>query len=782
MSAFVSLRLESRRAAAHAGGIALQPRRRSQRRAVRLADSAPGRAWPPARASFLLRPKGGRCYRAAALTALVASLVLGCRSARGSDTLWWRMPGAEVSGAGAAADTASRSEAALAGGALACGGKVVWSAHVEAAMPDSSRIQLVSMDAAGVAAATATASGAAPARIASWAGTAPGLAVLRDGTLVLAYREVGGGDEAPILARRGSADGRAWSAPVRVSGRSGWHALANGRLAQTSRGDLLVPAVWRPAADSAAAAEIVCYRSRDAGKTWKEAGALRASGAADPAVAEVGRARLLMVLRLGTRLARSQSADRGATWSAPVDIGIEALPTPHALARTAESGRVALAWVDPPPDSTMARPTTQALRLALSSDAGRTWVRARPLYLHPGRVPAAPALALTPSGPVALVEEREGGVVGLLCVGYDAARFESAAPPAGTRRAADRYSTDTADAAEALRVLTAHTLGRSAGAQRLFVEAYYMRSLVAAHEALESLPHPRPDWLDPGAPLERAVVFADTLLRRQNLRGYWPTGYLDQFWADMGAAVALFPALEPHVDSTRVERYVQASERFLRALDRDHMLLGTGAVGLGWPFRIEDERRSAPIYKPYLVSTALVGIETQAWLYRRTRRPEYRERALAALDYTLSRLRADGSLSDSVSTEKPLRIAAYVQEGWMAADILLGDPEVLSRLRRALPAHVRWLLHRQNADGTWNTGDPSEYSRTPPILDFLIWYDQRCERSEEVRRAIRRGSAVFLDPERWPDCGLYRRGAHYEVLRALWGRSLAALVRGKYVL
>jgi hypothetical protein len=189
---------------------------------------------------------------------------------------------------------------------------------------------------------------------------------------------------------------------------------------------------------------------------------------------------------------------------------------------------------------------------------------------------------------------------------------------------------------------------------------------------------------------------------------------------------------------------------------------------------------------PYLVSTALAGIEVHAWLYARTGETQYRDRALAALDYTLAQLRPDGSFPGADVGEEPegsFVAAAYVEEGWMAADVFLQDPQVGERLAGALAPHVAWLLRTQRPDGTWgDRGAGGEFARTPAIVDFLIWYDQRCQASEDVRRAVLRASATLANPDTWYELGLARAGRNEEVMRAIAGRPLAAMAAGRFVM
>lgn len=157
-----------------------------------------------------------------------------------------------------------------------------------------------------------------------------------------------------------------------------------------------------------------------------------------------------------------------------------------------------------------------------------------------------------------------------------------------------------------------------------------------------------------------------------------------------------------------------------------------------------------------------------------------------ALEYTLSQLQPDGAFArgpevQGTHREGRLVTAAYVQEGWMAADALLpNDPEILPRLRAALPAHVDWVLKNQQPDGRWHEVE-GEFARTPAIVDFLIWYDQRCEVRPEVREAIGRAARLFADIERRDELELYIHGNHHEVQRAIAGRTIAALGSERFV-
>jgi hypothetical protein len=118
----------------------------------------------------------------------------------------------------------------------------------------------------------------------------------------------------------------------------------------------------------------------------------------------------------------------------------------------------------------------------------------------------------------------------------------------------------------------------------------------------------------------------------------------------------------------------------------------------------------------------------------------------------------------------------------MAADAYLDDPAVLVKLRSALRTHVAWLVREQQPNGLWGGVGDGTCSRTPGIVDFLMWYDRRCEHRADVRAAIHRASVGLTDPQRWQELDLLRTGGHHEVQRALAGRSVAALAASRWVM
>jgi len=336
-------------------------------------------------------------------------------------------------------------------------------------------------------------------------------------------------------------------------------------------------------------------------------------------------------------------------------------------------------------------------------------------------------------------------------------------------------------------------LERPAPATRLFVESYFMRGLVAVSEVLSVPELTAADHALAAAALARAQAFADSLVRTQDARGYWKLGYNSGWVADMAAAVAVFSSLEPHMDPKHVTDYEACAAKFLRGLERDGLILDSGGVGLGWPLD-EQAPPGARAWRSdtgwsdseYLVATALAGIEVNAWLYHRTHAEPYRTRARKALDVTLARLKADGSFPTVGPQEGPLQVAFYVQEGWLAADAWLEDPQVAARICAASGNHVGALVAAQQPDGTWANGNPGDAARADGLLNFFLWHESRCTSDPRLPGAIGRSRRFLLHPRRWSDFGAVVAGEPNaelsEIRRALVGRPLAAAVRGRPVL
>ena len=220
--------------------------------------------------------------------------------------------------------------------------------------------------------------------------TAPSLARLPSGAILLVYQALLPADAAPVAmavctdpARAATA--AAWSPPRMVPGLGPNLRLANGRLAQ-ARDALLLPFTL--------GSEAGLLTSTDDGATWQRLGPLlRGPGAGlrYPAVAEVGQGKLLLLAATSThRIYRSESADGGSTWSTPTEVTTLVAPElPLALTSLPGAGLM-VAWNH----HSRRGDGRDRVRLSVATSAdGMRWDRPRLLTPDPAQLATCPTLA-----------------------------------------------------------------------------------------------------------------------------------------------------------------------------------------------------------------------------------------------------------------------------------------------------------------------------------------------------------------------------------------------------
>ena len=328
----------------------------------------------------------------------------------------------------------------------------------------------------------------------------------------------------------------------------------------------------------------------------------------------------------------------------------------------------------------------------------------------------------------------------------------------------------------------------------IYVGGYYMRDLVAGYEIFGNRQY-----------LDTAVAYGDYLLKKQMPSGFWASGYGTVYLADTGSALGLFIALYNHVDARRQKEYFDAVWRYTDSLEKDGMIHKNGAIGTGWR-HVKDGVMSGPIYDQYTLSSALTGGEIFTWMYHVTKKDKYREVAYHALKWILGTMRNDGNIPYILKMEgadwnkrgdakndynlwedSTYGTSAYVGEGVEAFDLHCGNPAWRAWIHRAVKPNIEFLLRTQLPDGTWSKHGRKSWDRTrsPGIVNYLIWYYEHVNHDPRVARAVQRFDAFILKPENGKAYGLLNMGAYpgpkdkanaFNTATSLTGRALAGIV------
>jgi hypothetical protein len=255
---------------------------------------------------------------------------------------------------------------------------------------------------------------------------------------------------------------------------------------------------------------------------------------------------------------------------------------------------------------------------------------------------------------------------------------------------------------------------------------------------------------------EEGLRWCDTLAANQteiatsknNVGGYWDTGYRDVYLADTGTAVvALSLGWHLAADSpARRAAYEQALRRFaLFVYEGCIEAPAGGAYGQGCPpangtgWVRADGGVGDGYYKKelnmeaYTISTANAGAAFFAHLWNvpvadRGVPPAALEAAAqGAVEWLVGTLRPDGSIpyiifpADNVSSKDVYQPISYCAEGFVSVDALFPSPATRATLSK-LNATVAFLVANQNADGSWGVEGSGDGERSPRALTLLQWW------------------------------------------------------------
>jgi len=318
----------------------------------------------------------------------------------------------------------------------------------------------------------------------------------------------------------------------------------------------------------------------------------------------------------------------------------------------------------------------------------------------------------------------------------------------------------------------------------IYTGGYYMRTLVAGYEILGKQRY-----------LDAAIAYADGLLKKQNPQGYWLTGYGGIELADTGSALGLFSVLYKHVDKDRQEKYVSAVQRYFKAIEKDGLILSSGALCYGWETKCtaadeahcvhtgapESEKMTAIENHAYTTATCLAGGETYTWMYHITKEDKYRRVGYNALRWVLSTVRTDGVIpyvadDEGVFTnyhlwdEMPYANSTYLGDGFISFDLYCDQPAWKAELRKEIKPHIEWLLATQNANGSWGKlhGPETEckgkfdVTRSPGIANFLIWYYENVHQDPRIVKEVQAFDRFLVNPANAKAFGLLNAGAAFD--------------------
>lgn len=220
---------------------------------------------------------------------------------------------------------------------------------------------------------------------------------LADGRIAMFYLRKNSQADCRPLMRTSDDEAKSWSEPVEIvaEGDIAYYVLNNDRAIELESGRLVVPLAlhqdsttekWSPAA------RILCCYSDDGGRTWTrgsdapapEARNGKAVVTQEPGVVALQDGRLMLWCRTdaGSQYV-AYSTDDGASWSKLEPSNVVSPLSPASIERVPGSGDLMLVWNDHREVDPGLRGKRTPLRVAISSDDGKTWGPAKTLEDDP---------------------------------------------------------------------------------------------------------------------------------------------------------------------------------------------------------------------------------------------------------------------------------------------------------------------------------------------------------------------------------------------------------------
>jgi hypothetical protein len=293
----------------------------------------------------------------------------------------------------------------------------------------------------------------------------------------------------------------------------------------------------------------------------------------------------------------------------------------------------------------------------------------------------------------------------------------------------------------------------------IFINGNFARALTCAYEITGEKSY-----------LEEAAAWCDYFVGYANSvktsKGsdavwWWDVEGNSLYLADTGTAVHALFKIFPHIDAQRRERYLDAFRKFYllvsEGTEKDPMDRGQGPSS-GWIVKEGDDAGALGDgytygfleLKTYTVSTATVGAQAFAALYKLTENEEYRDTALDAAMWLLRQVDESGTIpyrvAGTVENENRLQAIHYSLEGLLSSWLYLDDKNYNDTLMRMAPKILEFILREQNDSGYWGTERGYDGQRSAFLAHFLHWYYENVKNDTRAEDGADKFSAYVLDP------------------------------------
>jgi len=297
--------------------------------------------------------------------------------------------------------------------------------------------------------------------------------------------------------------------------------------------------------------------------------------------------------------------------------------------------------------------------------------------------------------------------------------------------------------------------------QSIFINGNFARLLMVAYDLTENKRY-----------LDEAIKWCDFFVCQQETIedpkggevGFWYSGSRRRIYlADMGTAAVALARCIKYVDEGRRRRYIECLEKYSRFVMKgcraDPENKGRGDSP-GWVIRVGLDAGAigCGYYKnhvsrmPYTIATGTTGGGAFSAIYALTGKAEYAEVATKAVQWLMKVRLTTGEipyiLDNKIWYTWPFNTMTYSTEGILGVYYRIPDAELRKSIEKRMESSVRWLIKRQNKDGTFGELRSRDQQRSPEVISLLVWYCTCVNPDPAVLQAIKKNCSYLLDTEK----------------------------------